>query len=61
MPHPSSGKDECAGAGAKPVDQCDNTDGVPTQSGADEAHDVHELHADSVHVGGSGVGGDAGN
>ena len=49
------------GDSTNPVDQSDmKDDGVPTQPGADKAPDVHELSADSAHVGGSGVEGDAG-
>ena len=44
-----------------PVDRSDKkADGVPTQPGADKAPDVHDLSADSAHVGGGGVEGDAG-
>ena len=49
------------GTSTNPVDQCDNTTwGVPTQSVADNAPDVHERSADSVHVGGGEEGGDSG-
>jgi hypothetical protein len=47
------------GPSTNQVDQCYNTTwGVPNQSVADHAPDVHERSADSVHVGGGEEGGE---